>query len=225
MIHAVLFDLDGTLLDRDASIRLFIEAQYDRLAGWVGHIPKKLYTERFITLDAHGYVWKDKVYRTLISEFEITGISADELLADYVTNFREYCVPFTGLEKMLGKLQHMNVRLGMITNGRTAFQLGNIRALGIEEVFDVLLVSEQEGLKKPDPRIFQKALRMLDVSPEASCFVGDHPLNDVLAAQAVGMKGIWKENDQWHEGSADFVIKNLEELSGMIERLKEKCDC
>lgn len=62
MINAVIFDLDGTLLNRDASLQKFIEGQYERLNKWIGHIPKEEYTSRFKELDCRGYVWKDKVY-------------------------------------------------------------------------------------------------------------------------------------------------------------------
>lgn len=56
VIKAVLFDLDGTLLNRDESVKMFIERQYDRLYKLVGHIPKEKYMSRFIELDNRGYV-------------------------------------------------------------------------------------------------------------------------------------------------------------------------
>ncbi|MBW4491204.1 MAG: HAD hydrolase-like protein [Trichocoleus desertorum ATA4-8-CV12] len=82
MVEAVLFDLDGTLLDRDASIRQFIAAQYDRLGNYLSHIPKADYVSRFIELDSQGHVWKDKVYQALIVEFDIRGLSWQTLLQD-----------------------------------------------------------------------------------------------------------------------------------------------
>jgi len=60
MVKAALFDLDGTLLNRDASVQRFIENQYERLHKSLHHIPKQQYTSRFIELDCRGYVWKDK---------------------------------------------------------------------------------------------------------------------------------------------------------------------
>jgi putative hydrolase of the HAD superfamily len=57
MVKAVLFDLDGTLLDRDESVKQFIAAQYDRLTAHLNHIPKNDYLTRFIQLDCHGHVW------------------------------------------------------------------------------------------------------------------------------------------------------------------------
>lgn len=75
MIKAVLFDFDGTLLNRDASVKAFIDNQYDRLKKWIGHIPKEQYMTRFIELDKRGYVWKDTVYQQLTQEFSITAIT------------------------------------------------------------------------------------------------------------------------------------------------------
>lgn len=71
----------------------------------------------------------------------------------------------------------------MITNGFGQFQMDNLKSLQIEKYFDVILVSEWEGIKKPDPRIFNKALNILNVQPNEAIFVGDHPENDVLAAK------------------------------------------
>jgi putative hydrolase of the HAD superfamily len=50
MTKAVFFDLDGTLLDRDASVKRFVSAQYNRLTDYLSHIPKKDYIARFIKL-------------------------------------------------------------------------------------------------------------------------------------------------------------------------------
>jgi putative hydrolase of the HAD superfamily len=75
MIKSVIFDLDGTLLDRDASVEQFVSVQHDRLSEYLSHIPKNDYIARFIELDCHGHVWKDKVYQSLVSEFAIEGKS------------------------------------------------------------------------------------------------------------------------------------------------------
>ncbi|WP_369678792.1 hypothetical protein [Planococcus faecalis] len=73
MIKVVIFDLDGTLLDRDSSLLAFVDEQYNRLDEHVKHVPKAFFSNRFIELDAKGYVWKDRVYQQLIEELEIEG--------------------------------------------------------------------------------------------------------------------------------------------------------
>ena len=88
MVKAVLFDLDGTLLNREASIERFIAAQYDRLSAPLSHISKIDYTTKFIELDCRGHVQKDKVYQTLVAEFEIGEVSWQALLEDYEAQFQ-----------------------------------------------------------------------------------------------------------------------------------------
>ena len=209
MIKAILFDLDGTLLDRDASLAAFADAQYDRLWKWVGHIPKEQYVSRLIELDQRGYVWKDKVYGQLIAEFRIQGISQEALLQDYVSEFKNHCVPFPNLMEMLGELKNQSIRLGIVSNGKGQFQLDNIEALGIRSYFDAILISEWEGMKKPDAQLFRRALNQLDAAPFESMFIGDHPDNDVKAARSIGMKGFWKKDWQWSEPEADGIIGDL----------------
>lgn len=212
IFKAVLFDLDGTLLNRDKSVELFINKQYERLYELLSHIPKEQYISRFIELDNHGYVWKDKVYQQLISEFNIPFVTWEELLQDYVQQFKHHCVGFPHIHKMLEELKNNKIALGMITNGYGQFQMDNIKALDIEKYFDVILVSEWEGIKKPNPQIFMNALEQLNVEPSESVFIGDHPENDVKAAQNVGMKGIWKKNNQWTYIEADAIIDDYLEL-------------
>jgi FMN phosphatase YigB (HAD superfamily) len=79
-VKSVLFDLDGTLLDRDKSIERFITVQYERLSDCLSHISKVDYANRFIELDSNGNVWKDKVYQKLVDEFKIERISWQDLL-------------------------------------------------------------------------------------------------------------------------------------------------
>ncbi|MBS4192830.1 HAD family hydrolase [Bacillus sp. FJAT-49705] len=222
MIKAVIFDLDGTLLNRDESVKKFIDNQYKRLNKWVGHIPKEKYTIRFIELDSRGYVWKDKVYQQLVDEFEITGVNWEVLLGDYISEFKHSCVPFPNLLSMLEDLRKSNLLLGIITNGYGQFQIDNIKALGIEKYFKTILVSEWEGIKKPSPQIFKRALELLNVSANESIFVGDHPENDVKAAQNVGMKGIWKKDFQWENVKADIIIDDFAALPLIIKNLNKQ---
>lgn len=217
MIKAVIFDLDGTLLNRDQSVIQFINNQYKRLHNWLGLIPKEKYISRFIDIDNRGYVWKDKVYQQLIYEFGIKGIHQEKLLEDYLNHFKYHCVPFQNLTVMLKDLKKMGIDLAIITNGKGQFQIDNIVALGIKDFFKEIIVSEWEGIKKPNPQIFITALERLNILSNEAIYVGDHPLNDIEAAKKVGMKTIWKKDKQWSNVDADFIISDLSELPRIIE--------
>jgi putative hydrolase of the HAD superfamily len=219
MVKSVLFDLDGTLLDRDKSIEQFIAAQYDRLGNRLRHIPKIDYITKFIELDCRGHVWKDEVYQALVTEFDIKGISWQLLLHDYETQFQFHCVPFPFLDETLVKLQQQGYLLGIVTNGRGQFQNLVIDGLGIRKYFEAILISELEGVRKPQSEIFHRAINRLGGSTSDSVFVGDNPEADILGAKSVGMQTIWKRNLHWLEPqAADVIIDELNEVPLIIEQ-------
>lgn len=214
MIKTVFFDLDGTLLDRDSSLQQFVSEQYDKFSDYLSHISRKKYIERFIKLDCRGHVWKDRVYQSLITEFEISGLSWQKLLDDYETNFRFYCVAFPNLKETLTLLKKQGYLLGIITNGRGVFQSRSIEGLGIKSYFDTILISEIEGVRKPQAEIFQRALQRLDALAEEGIYVGDHPEVDIMGAKNAGLKTIWKRNTVWGKSSdADTIIDDLSEIA------------
>ncbi|GAB1769572.1 HAD family hydrolase [Priestia megaterium] len=224
MIKAVIFDLDGTLLDRDSSLKHFIQDQYERYSKELAHIPKQKYISRFIELDQKGYVWKDKVYQQLLNEYDLSNLTWEEMLDDYLHYFPAHCVPFLHMEYVLKELKKKGLLLGMITNGFTDFQWMNIKALGIDHYFDTILVSEQEGIKKPHKDIFLRALKALDVSAEESVYIGDHPENDVLGARGAGIHAVWKK-DAFFDGSFtdSYIIEDLKELLNVMNEFQETC--
>lgn len=219
MIKSVIFDLDGTLFDRDASVGQFVSVQYDRLNKYLSYIPKNDYIARFIELDCHGHVWKDKVYQALVSEFAIDGISWQSLLGDYETQFQFHCVPFQFLTEMLNELKEQGYLLGIITNGRSQFQSRAIDGLGIRDYFDAILISEVEQVRKPQVEIFQRAMNRLGVSALSSVFVGDHLEADIVGAKNAMMKTIWKLNLSWTEAKeADAIALELNEIPSILEQ-------
>jgi putative hydrolase of the HAD superfamily len=219
MIKSVIFDLDGTLLDRDASVKQFISVQHDRLPEHLSHIPKNDYIARFIELDCHGHVWKDKVYQSLVTEFAIEGMSWQSLLEDYEMQFQYHCLPFQFLTVTLNELKQKGYVLGIITNGRGLFQARAIDRLGIRDYFDTILISEVEQVRKPQVEIFQRAMDRLGVLALDSAFVGDNPEADIAGAKGAMMKTIWKRNSLWTEAKgADAMIDELNEIPSILKR-------
>ncbi|AJS58855.1 HAD family hydrolase [Paenibacillus sp. IHBB 10380] len=218
MIKSIIFDLDGTLLDRNKSLLNFVNDQFDRMIKDVQYVNKQTFLNRFIELDSRGYVWKDRVYQELVKEFGLL-LDWNDLLSDYKIGFSSCVTAFPNTIEILERLKQKGYRLGMITNGFGDFQASNIQALGIKEYFEVILISELEGLRKPDPAIFLRAIEMMNLLPEECVYVGDHPTNDVMASKDAGMRGIWKEDIYYKDlFEYDEIVRDLIEIEEIIEQ-------
>ena len=221
MIKAILFDLDGTLLNREKSLSRFLKEQYQHFGKKFPHVSQKAFTQRFIELDVKGMVWKDVVYKTLVSEFQITTVSWQDLLSDYIEHFHAYCVAFSGVHSALKQLKKQGYPLGLITNGLYPFQFHNMQALNLEPYFSVILVSEKEGIRKPAPAIFHKATGFLNIKNEEAVYIGDNPKTDIEGARLAGLKAVWKRNPDWDScPSSDGEFEKFHELSGLIANLQ-----
>lgn len=219
-MKAILFDLDGTLLDRRASLRRFIKEQRERLGNELKETDELSYEEDFLTWDNNGYVTKDIVYQKLIATYNIKSFTATELLQDYEDFFHTCCIPFANLTSTLAELQKQSIKLGIVTNGKKDFQQKNLEALGIATYFESVVISEAVGVKKPDPAIFLHAAEKLGVLPKECLFVGDHPDIDVAGAEAVGMTGVWRVNSMWKAQKKTHEITNLTQLLLIVDEIK-----
>ncbi|WP_253735841.1 HAD family hydrolase [Paenibacillus sp. FJAT-26967] len=116
-------------------------------------------------------------------------------------------------------LKKKGYKLGMITNGFKDFQSANIDALGIRSFFHDILISEQAGLRKPDPAIFRLAAEKLQVKLQNCVYIGDHPVNDVAASRFAGMRGIWKENICYPDDfEYDGIVRELLEIEPILDK-------
>jgi putative hydrolase of the HAD superfamily len=105
----------------------------------------------------------------------------------------------------------------VVTNGPTALQQGTIAGLGLGDVFDAILISEAEGVRKPDPSIFRRAAMRIGREPRAAVFVGDNPDADVAGAQNAGMRAVWFRSRAYSPPpTPDAAIDRLSELPAAI---------
>ena len=117
-------------------------------------------------------------------------------------------------------------RLGVAAN-QPAATAAVIAGLGIE--LDLVGMSADWGVHKPDPAFFARVARELELRPEAIAYVGDRVDNDVRPAHAAGMTAVFLRRGPWgwiQAGSADpaeadVVIGSLAELPGALRRLRE----
>ena len=221
MIAGVLFDLDETLLDRSGSLVAFLRDQHERFGEQLGAVAFAPWRDRFLALDARGMVAKSEVYPALLASFGGDPAAAAVLNADYQSHCPDHARPFEGMTPMLEGLRARGLPMGLVTNGQTAFQTRHIMALGLHHHARAVLISEAEGLRKPDPDLFDRAAQRLGLVPRQCLFVGDNPVADILGAHAIGMRTAWFRNGMaWPEHqppAPDAVIDHLMQVLDLVD--------
>lgn len=115
-------------------------------------------------------------------------------------------------------------KLGIVTNYTYAPVIyAALRKLKINYFFNAVVVSEAVGWRKPNPKIFNEALRALSVEADEAIFVGDTPSEDIEGAKSVGMKTIFVpsqfnslEDMQRAPQRADYTIEKLSEILAIL---------
>jgi putative hydrolase of the HAD superfamily len=127
----------------------------------------------------------------------------------------------------LQKLVERGLRLGLVSNAADDADVQNliVRA-GLRSFFSVILTSAGEGIRKPNPLIFWKALEALDVQPEQAAMVGDTLGADILGANNAGLLSIWitqqadTPQNRAHKNTIipDFSIEDIRQLPDLLDR-------
>ena len=216
VIDAVLFDLDGTLFDRDATVAGILDWQVGEFAAAIGPERSADFVRRVTTLDDHGHRDKREVYDIVAAEFGLDALVRDQLVRSFWAEYPRHCQPGAGVAATLLALRQRGKRLGIITNGTASVQNAAIDALGIRGAMDVILISETEGLRKPDPELFHRATGRVGVPSDRCCFVGDHPTVDVAGAIAAGLQAFWKRTSYWSPSAPVPTVEVIPDLLGFI---------
>jgi putative hydrolase of the HAD superfamily len=135
------------------------------------------------------------------------------MLAHYWSEYMQNCLASEDTLVTLQTLRERGQKLGVITNGPVKLQQQKLDALGITRLFETIVISEAEAVRKPDPAIFARALERCGVVCDEAVFVGDHPEIDIAGAHAAGMRPIWKYVPYWKLTVPDVpVVKSLREI-------------
>lgn len=225
----IFFDLDRTLWDFDAAAEVAFERIYDQyhlksLGIPSAHEFHEVYhplNERLWVLYREDKITKDYLNRTrFVLPLEHYGIH-DIALADHLSEDYVYWSPrivrlIPGTMELLDYLKP-KYHLHLITNGFQEVQHTKLSGSGLEPYFETLTVSEEVGVKKPNPEIFHYALRKANATAEESLMIGDEMAVDIDGARAAGIDQIlFNPKGEKIEGERTFEVCNLLEIKEII---------
>ena len=220
LIKAVLFDLDGTLIDSApdlhvAANNLLSEENrstitLEQTTSMIGDGVPKIVERAFA---ATGYTMEDGELDSLVKRY----------LEFYEPHAADLTSPFPGCVECLKRLRHKGYELAVCTNKPFIATQKILGSLDLANSISAVIGGDTlPGIKKPDPRHLLAALDIMKITPKNAIMIGDHA-NDVTAARAAGMPVIvcrfGYTNGPAENLEGDLVIDHFDELPDAFYRL------
>ena len=184
---AAIFDLDDTLYAEKA----YVKSGYKAVAAAFPQIERM--QEKLWNAFLRGGKAIDEV---LTAENACTEENKDKCLQIYRFHTPAIAL-YEGVEDMLKRLKKAGVKLGLITDGRSEGQRAKIKALGIENLFDSVIITDELGgveYRKPCERAFVLTCERLGVAFADAVYIGDNLRKDFIAPEKLGMKACYFKN-------------------------------
>lgn len=216
---AILFDLDGTLVDSAPDLA----DATDHVLGRFGRPP--------IGLDKVRHLVGDGARALLMRGFETTGgvpeetvldVAVDDFLAFYGRNIAARTRPFPGVVDCLEALKARGCKLGVCTNKKTNLSNALLAELELTRFFDAVVGGDSLPVRKPDGGHVLGTIRALGAEVAKAVMVGDS-INDILAARAARVPVVAVSFGYTRippvELNADVLIERFSDLMPALERM------
>lgn len=182
-LDAIVFDLDDTLYGE----KEYVKSGYQKIAKEFPEIPNM--AERLWKFFSEG---KPAIDELLRRENAVSDEMKQKMLGIYRHQIPDIHL-YQGVQEMLLEFRMSGFKLGIITDGRPEGQRAKIRVLGLEQMVDHIIVTDELGgseYRKPNPLAFQKMREALRTDFEKMCYIGDNLQKDFAAPLQLGMKCI-----------------------------------
>jgi putative hydrolase of the HAD superfamily len=223
-LKAVIFDLDHTLFDRHGTLREVAKQFRHSFRIREGVTDEEIarlwcYADDHFVYDGWKYVL---AYLSENGVFEEPPLY-DDYRSFVYENFARTAVRFDETMPMLLTLKKRGYAVGLITNGNHALQYRKLQMLGLQYIFDEIIVSGDVMVEKPDREIFRMMCEKLSLEPSQMVYVGDNPRNDIAGARGAGYHTVWmRSTGMWdyEVAPADESVDRVEEIPAAVERIE-----
>lgn len=210
-VSAVIFDLDDTLY----SEKDYVRSGYRSVAALLPEVE-----------DAQGKLWKafEEGRPAIDHVLEQAGLQdrKEQCLLAYRTHQPEICL-YDGVKELLASLRSRGIRIGIVTDGRPEGQRAKLKALGLYDLVDSVLITDELGgsqFRKPNDLAFRIMQGRFAVPYGNMMYVGDNPRKDFQAPRALGMQWIYFRNADGiyscSDADTDGGVSSIKELQNVL---------
>ena len=210
-IKGILFDLYGTLIDIETDES--IDEIYRAIAHYLvyqgvylhrGQVRERYYAimrqqkdakdEEYPEIDVEA-IWNELLLQQGIKSAYIRGQQAKVIAHIYRGISRKRLRLYPNVKEVLNELQ-ARYQLALVSDAQPCFALPEIRAVGLEGYFNPAIISSYYGFRKPDSRLFSKALDKMGISRSEAITVGNDMFRDIYGAQLLDIRTIFFDSNQ-----------------------------
>jgi phosphoglycolate phosphatase len=216
--HALVFDLDGTLVDSVPDLA----AALNRLLATEGRRRLDLAEVKTMIGDGVSKLIERGLAATGPVPAEALPALVSRFLADYEANALVTTRPFPGVPETLAALRSLGCALAVCTNKPYAATMAVLEGLRLAGLFEAVVAGDSLLVRKPDAKPLISALDRIGAGPEAGVMVGDN-VNDVATARGAGVPVVlvaYGYSRQPVGGlGADAVIERFDDLPKVLDAL------
>jgi sugar-phosphatase len=210
VIKAVIFDMDGLLIDseplwQEAEILIFKQVN-------IALTPELCLQTKGLRIDEVVDYWYQRYPWTNLSLLEVENL----IVAKVIELIHLKGKPLPGVKEAITFVQQKQVKIALASSSATIIIQAALQRLNLTDTFTQIYSAESELLGKPHPGVYLTTASKLNVLPQ-ECLALEDSLNGVLAAKAAQMKCIAvPESSEYHNPQfaiADIILKSLEEFN------------
>jgi putative hydrolase of the HAD superfamily len=226
MYQAILFDIDDTLYS-------YQEANVQTMPLVADYVHRELGVEREPFLSLYARCMEEQLrshsdvagchsrairFQMVLERLKKPLCHAAVLNDLYWNSFLNVMKPFPHMVECLRTLCAMGLRMGVCSDMTTDWQLKKLQRLGVLELLDFVVTSEEAGVEKPHPDIFRLCAQKAECEAGECLFIGDNLNKDVRGAQGVGMDALWFQPEG---GAAAEIpdVRSIQDFQGLIDHI------
>jgi putative hydrolase of the HAD superfamily len=228
-LKAILFDIDDTLFDRQSAQFICLDQLIAHFQWLTAAGNREILLKAWLESDRLSIVEFNEGSFDRASRsghfLRLLGLPLEytkEIARYYWQIFPFVNAPVPGARNLVARLSRQCL-LGVISNSYPDIQYSKIDTLGLRGYFSCILLSEELGLRKPDPAIFHLAAKSLAVTTSECLYLGDSFAIDVVGARKSGMLACWFNRTglaapSQTEFIPDFSIRCLDRLCPLLQQ-------
>jgi putative hydrolase of the HAD superfamily len=226
-IRAVIFDLDGTLIDHVRSVTQALERWLPELGTAA---TRELAVTWFAAEEQHFPAWRareitfaEQRRRRLRDFLPLLGYPVgddaelDEVFSGYLMHYEASWTCFEDVEETLRAVSELPVKTAVLTNGTEEQQHAKLRAVGLDGRFEEVFTAEGLGVAKPDLATYRKVCEALQVGFGSALHVGDLYELDVVAPRQAGLQAVHLDRANAGPRDEPALIRSLRELPPLLQ--------